>query len=58
MEDTICLTTKELLDHLKISQSTLTKMLNEDPDFKRYKVGSTWRYDLNEVLKKLKGEDK
>jgi len=50
-------TAKELGRYLKLSESTIYKLASggEIPGFK---VGDSWRFDMEEVLKVIKGSQK
>ena len=52
------LTFKEAADYLRVSRSTLTRLIEEEK-IDGYKVRSTWRFfrsDLNRALKRQKKE--
>ncbi len=47
-------TAKELSQYLKLSEATIYKLAltGQLPGFK---IGDSWRFDLNEILKLIKG---
>jgi excisionase family DNA binding protein len=49
------LTAKELENYLKISKSTIYKLVSRGviPGFR---IGDSWRFDMNDILKLIKGE--
>ena len=44
------LTAKELSHYLKLSDSTIYKLAAEG-ELPGFKIGDSWRFDLNEILK-------
>lgn len=56
-------TTKELSQYLKLSESTIYKLASQG-ELPGFKIGDSWRFDMDEVLrvireaKKRKGEKK
>ena len=50
-------TAKELGQYLKLSESTIYKLAQEG-ELPGFKVGDSWRFDMEEVLKAIKGSQK
>jgi excisionase family DNA binding protein len=48
------LSTRELAEYLGISLRTLQRVLKEEPDFPKYRVGRQLRFDPEEVKEFLK----
>ncbi len=48
------ITTKELAEYLKLTQVTIYKYANEGK-IPGFKVGSRWRFDLDQIDELLKG---
>lgn len=46
-------TAKELGQYLKLSDSTIYKLASEG-DLPGFKIGDSWRFDMEEVLKLIK----
>lgn len=46
-------TAKELSQYLKLSESTIYKLASKG-DLPGFKVGDSWRFDMEEVLKEMK----
>lgn len=46
-------TAKELSQYLKLSESTIYKLAFQG-DLPGFKVGDSWRFDMEEVLKEIK----
>jgi excisionase family DNA binding protein len=49
-------TAKELGQYLKLSESTIYKLAS-DGELPGFKIGDSWRFDMDEILKKI-GEAK
>ncbi|MGQ9847657.1 MAG: helix-turn-helix domain-containing protein [Bacteroidales bacterium] len=47
------ITAKELSQYLKLSESTIYKLASQG-DLPGFKVGDSWRFDMEEVLKEIK----
>ena len=48
------ITAKELGRHLKLSEATIYKLASKG-QLPGFKIGDSWRFDLDEVLKLIKG---
>jgi len=46
-------TAKELGQYLKLSDSTIYKLAS-DGDLPGFKIGDSWRFDMEEVMKTIK----
>jgi len=46
-------TAKELGQYLKLSESTIYKLASEG-DLPGFKIGDSWRFDMEEVLRLIK----
>lgn len=46
-------TTKELSQYLKLSESTIYKLASQG-ELPGFKIGDSWRFDMDEVLKVIR----
>ncbi len=46
-------TTKELSQYLKLSESTIYKLASQG-ELPGFKIGDSWRFDMEEVIKVIK----
>lgn len=48
-------TAKEIAQYLKLTESTIYKLASTG-ELPGFRIGKSWRFDMDEILKRIKGE--